>query len=61
VHKFRQRQGNDLMKNDSKCPVTGKTHEHAAGGGTSNRDWWPADYRTQTIAGGNSQSNRSCS
>ncbi len=24
------------MKNGSKCPVT-----HAAGGGTSNRDWWP--------------------
>ena len=27
--------------NESKCPVTGGTHKHAAGGGTSNRDWWP--------------------
>ncbi|UCH45185.1 MAG: hypothetical protein JSV11_00310, partial [Nitrospiraceae bacterium] len=24
------------MNDDSKCPVTGR-----AGGGTSNRDWWP--------------------
>ncbi len=29
------------MNEDSKCPVTGRTHEHAAGRGTSNRDWWP--------------------
>ncbi len=26
---------------DSKCPVTGKTHTPTAGRGTSNRDWWP--------------------
>jgi catalase-peroxidase len=26
---------------DSKCPVTGKTHKPTAGRGTSNRDWWP--------------------
>lgn len=24
-----------------KCPVTGGSHRHTAGGGTSNRDWWP--------------------
>jgi catalase-peroxidase len=29
------------MSSESKCPVTGKTHQHAAGKGTSNRDWWP--------------------
>ena len=29
------------MNKDSKCPVTGSTHKHTAGGGTSNRDWWP--------------------
>ncbi len=29
------------MDGESKCPVTGRTHEHAAGRGTSNRDWWP--------------------
>ncbi|WP_372772416.1 catalase/peroxidase HPI [Mangrovibacterium sp.] len=26
---------------ESKCPVTGATSKHSAGGGTSNRDWWP--------------------
>jgi catalase-peroxidase len=25
----------------SKCPVTGRTSKPIAGGGTSNRDWWP--------------------
>jgi len=30
--------------NEMKCPVTGGTHSQTAGGGTSNRDWWPADY-----------------
>ena len=29
------------MKEDSKCPVTGRAHKPTAGGGTSNRDWWP--------------------
>ena len=29
------------MKEDSKCPVTGRSRKHTAGGGTSNRDWWP--------------------
>jgi catalase-peroxidase len=29
------------MTEDSKCPVTGKTSKSIAGGGTSNRDWWP--------------------
>jgi len=29
------------MNEDSKCPVTGKTSTSIAGGGTSNRDWWP--------------------
>lgn len=26
---------------ESKCPVTGMTRKAIAGGGTSNRDWWP--------------------
>ncbi|MEZ4483598.1 MAG: catalase/peroxidase HPI [Syntrophotaleaceae bacterium] len=30
-----------MMSKESKCPVTGKTAIPAAGGGTSNRDWWP--------------------
>ncbi|MBU4119292.1 MAG: catalase/peroxidase HPI [Proteobacteria bacterium] len=29
------------MTKDSKCPVTGRTSKQVAGGGTSNRDWWP--------------------
>jgi len=29
------------MSNNGKCPVTGKSAQHAAGGGTSNRHWWP--------------------
>ncbi|MGD8499215.1 MAG: catalase/peroxidase HPI [Phycisphaerales bacterium] len=29
------------MKEEGKCPVTGRTSNPAAGGGTSNRDWWP--------------------
>ncbi len=30
-----------MMSENSKCPVTGKTSKPVAGGGTSNRDWWP--------------------
>ncbi len=29
------------MSEDSKCPVTGGAKNPTAGGGTSNRDWWP--------------------
>ncbi len=29
------------MAAESKCPVTGGSHRNVAGGGTSNRDWWP--------------------
>ena len=29
------------MKEESKCPVTGHTSKSIAGGGPSNRDWWP--------------------
>ena len=29
------------MNEKSKCPVTGKTGDVTAGGGTSNKDWWP--------------------
>jgi len=29
------------MSDLSKCPVTGKSSKQVAGGGTSNRDWWP--------------------
>lgn len=29
------------MHEKGKCPVTGRTKNPSAGGGTSNRDWWP--------------------
>ena len=29
------------MKEESKCPVTGRTGKQVAGGGTRNEDWWP--------------------
>jgi catalase-peroxidase len=29
------------MNEESKCPVTGATSKSIAGGGMSNRDWWP--------------------
>ena len=29
------------MGNEKKCPVTGRTSNSIAGGGTSNQDWWP--------------------
>jgi catalase-peroxidase len=29
------------MNEESKCPVTGATNKPIAGGGMSNRDWWP--------------------
>ena len=29
------------MNGESKCPVTGRTSQPIAGGGTTNRDWWP--------------------
>ncbi len=29
------------MNEESKCPVTGRANKPIAGGGTSNRDWWP--------------------
>ncbi len=29
------------MNDGSKCPVTGRSHARMAGGGTTNRDWWP--------------------
>ena len=30
-----------MSNEDSRCPVTGKTSKPIAGGGTSNRHWWP--------------------
>ena len=45
------------MNNESKCPVTGKTHQHAAGKGTSNRDWWPNQLNLKVLHQHSSMSN----
>jgi catalase-peroxidase len=29
------------MSEEKKCPVTGMTRRKTAGGGTTNKDWWP--------------------
>ena len=31
------------------CPVTGDSHKHTAGGGTSNRDWWPNQLKLNIL------------
>jgi catalase-peroxidase len=33
--------GGNFMSEQGKCPVTGKTSNPTAGGGTANKDWWP--------------------
>jgi catalase-peroxidase len=37
------------MEKDGKCPVTGKTQKHAAGRGTTNRDWWPNQVNLKVL------------
>ena len=37
------------MTDDSKCPVTGGMHRQVAGGGTSNRDWWPNQLNLKVL------------
>jgi len=40
------------MSNEAKCPVT-----HTAGGGTTNRDWWPKQLRLDLLSQHSSKSN----
>jgi len=35
--------------NEMKCPVTAGTHSQTAGGGTSNRDWWPNQLKLNVL------------
>ncbi|MBU1168676.1 MAG: catalase/peroxidase HPI [Proteobacteria bacterium] len=37
------------MTEESKCPVTGKTHKPTADRGTSNRDWWPNQVNLKVL------------
>jgi len=42
---------------DSKCPITGGVHPHMAGGGTTNRDWWPNRLKLEILHQHSSKSN----
>jgi catalase-peroxidase len=37
------------MNSERKCPVTGKTHAHPVGKGTSVRDWWPNQVNLKVL------------
>src|SRR5512135_522968 len=45
------------MNEDSKSVVTGTAHEHTAGGGTTNQDWWPNQLRLDVLHQRSSKSN----
>ena len=45
------------MNDASKCPVTGRTGKQVAGGGTSNRDWWPNQLNLNVLHQHSSLSN----
>ncbi len=45
------------MEEVSKCPVTGRTSKPVAGGGPSNRDWWPNQVNLKILHQHSSLSN----
>ena len=45
------------MTEESKCPVTGKVNIPVAGGGTSNRDWWPNQLNLKILHQNSQMSN----
>jgi len=45
------------MSENSKCPVTGRTSKQVAGGGTSNREWWPNQLNLHILHQHSSKSN----
>jgi len=45
------------MSDETKCPVTGRSGSQAAGGGTSNRDWWPNQLRLNILHQHSAKSN----
>jgi catalase-peroxidase len=45
------------MNEDSRGPATGRAHQHTAGGGTTNRDWWPNQLRLDILRQHSSKSN----
>src|SRR5208337_2473627 len=49
--------GNDVMTDDSQGPGTGGMHRQVAGGGISNRDWWPNQLNLRILHQHSSRSN----
>jgi catalase-peroxidase len=49
--------GGSFMSEDTKCPVTGRTLNPVAGGGTTNRDWWPNQLNLRILHQHSSMSN----
>lgn len=45
-----------IEKDVSKCPFTGGTQKQTAGGGTSNREWWPNQLRLEILRQNSSKS-----
>ena len=45
------------MNEVGKCPVTGRVHLQTAGGGTTNRDWWPNQLKLDILHQRSSKSN----
>jgi catalase-peroxidase len=45
------------MSEESRSPVTGRTHEHTAGGGMTNLDWWPNRLKLEILHQHSSKSN----
>ncbi|HSW39000.1 MAG TPA: catalase/peroxidase HPI [Acidobacteriota bacterium] len=46
-----------MSSEESKCPVTGRKKKPIAGGGTSNRDWWPNQLNLRILHQHSSLSN----
>jgi catalase-peroxidase len=47
INKIQQKE--TIMTEESKCPVTGKVKNSTAGGGTSNKDWWPNQVNLKVL------------
>ena len=45
------------MNEESKSLLTGRAHKHTAGGGTTNRDWWPNQLKLDILHQHSSKSN----
>ncbi len=45
------------MDGEQKCPFSGGSQSHTAGGGTRNRDWWPNQLRLSVLHQHSSRSN----